>query len=304
MKDGELVENGKTTKILTQPRHPYTQRLLAAQELGKPVVMRRTQKLLQVSSLQVHYPLRKGILKRIRGWVPAVRGISFQLNAGQTLALLGESGSGKTSIALALLRVLKDEEWGGHILFEGRNLSALVGKALRLMRPKLQMIFQDPYSSLNPRFTIRDVIGENLQLRGRMTSAETTRLIEKSMDQVQLGREFLTAYPNELSGGQRQRTAIARALITQPRLLILDEPTSSLDVTVQAEIIELFKRLQSLHRLSYIFITHDINLARALSHRVLVLHQGRVVEEGDSRRILTNPKSSYTRELLSSSFIS
>ena len=301
MKNGALMENGRTHRLLTRPRHPYTRRLLAARDLGTPVATRPAKILLRVASLKVHYPLRRGILKRIHGWVPAVHDLGFQLRTGETLSLLGESGSGKTSIALALMRVLKDEEWSGDVLFDDRDLGHLVGPALRLVRPKLQMIFQDPYASLNPRFPIRDIIGENLPRRGGMGPVARIRLIEESLDKVQLNGDLMAAYPNELSGGQRQRVAIARALITRPRLLILDEPTSSLDVTVQAEIMELFKRLQSLHRLSYIVITHDIHLARALSHRVLILRQGRMVEQGDSARVLTNPRSSYGRELLSSS---
>lgn len=302
MKGGRLVENGNTRALLRRPEHPYTKTLLAAHKLGKPVRFSSRQALMRVASLRVHYPIRRGVLKRIRGWVPALADTNFAIHPGETVAFLGESGSGKTSLALALMRLLRPEEWDGRIQFDGVSLSALTGRTLRLIRPRIQMIFQDPYSSLNPRFTVMDIIAENLQ--PVLTKEARLELVERALAEVQLSNRYLAAYPNELSGGQRQRVAIARAIISQPKLLILDEPTSSLDVTVQAEIIALFKKLQSEQRLSYLFITHDIHLAQALSHRLLVLHNGKVVEKGVTEEVLANPKSSYTRELARSSLLS
>ncbi len=301
MKSGQLVEDGRTKALLQRPKHPYTKTLLRAHKLGEPTPLSSKQKLMRVSSLKVHYPIRKGVLKLIQGWVNALAHANFDIRSGETVAFLGESGSGKTSLALALMRILKTEEWDGKIEFDGVELSSLTGRSLRLVRPQFQMIFQDPYSSLNPRFTIRNIIEENLQ--SHLTKQEKLELVERSLVEVQLSKEYLAAYPNELSGGQRQRVAIARAIITQPKLLVLDEPTSSLDVTVQAEIIALFKKLQSERQLSYVFITHDIHLAQSLSHRLLVLHKGKVVEKGDTRKVLSQPKSSYTRELVLSSLM-
>lgn len=301
MQAGRLVEEGPTKRLLTRPKHGYTQKLLAAEKLGaaRPVI--GDKRLLKVTGLRVHYPLRHGILKRIRGWVHAVKTVDLSLRTGETVAILGESGSGKTSIALALLQVLKPIEWDGDIIFSNRNLGNLSAQRLRQVRPQFQMIFQDPYASLNPRLSVGSIIAENLQLHGIAAASERARLVKRVMDEVQLSRSYGNVYPNELSGGQRQRVAIARALITQPRLLVLDEPTSSLDATVQAEIVQLLKRLQRTYSLSYVFITHDINLARALSHQLIIMRQGEIVEQGDSQRILAQPQSSYTRELLYSS---
>ena len=222
------------------------------------------------------------------------------MRTGETIAILGESGSGKTSIALALMQVLQSREWEGDIVFAGQNLGDLTRRRLRHLRPQFQMIFQDPYASLNPRLSLGEIITENLRDKRELSRAKRTQLVEEAMREVQLDPQFINSYPNELSGGQRQRVAVARALISRPRLLVLDEPTSSLDATVQAEIVELLKELQLSHQLSYIFITHDINLAKALSHKLIVMRQGEIVEKGESHRVLTQPKSSYTKELLAS----
>ena len=304
MQAGTIVEHGQTKKVVAKPSHPYTQVLLSAVRPGRPVALKsnqgKEQPLLRVRNLRVHYPQRKGILKRVYGYHNALEQVNFDLMPGETLAVIGESGSGKTSLALALLKLLKDDEWSGRVRFAGKNLAALRPIELRAMRPSMQMIFQDPSASINPRFSIDRIITEGLALHKgpKLGQQELRRLTEEVMTEVQLDKRRLYDPPDSLSGGQKQRVAIARALIMQPRLLVLDEPTSSLDVTVQAEIVGLLRALQRRRRLAYIFITHDIQLARSLGHRVLVLHQGRIVESGRTTDVLRRPKSTYTRQLL------
>lgn len=314
MHGGRVLEEGKSKVLLRKPGHPWTKRLLAARKLGKAHPVRESTKLLQVSNLAVHYPIRKGILKRLQGHTAALKPLSFDLLLGQTLGIIGESGSGKSSLALALMRLLKDDEWSGQINLhlpdpntgdiKSHKFHRLKGRDLRKLRPMIQMIFQDPFSSLNPRLTIRQSIAEGLGLLNvqnkarRLTSKVATAQVKQAMIQAQLDTKLIDKYPQFLSGGQRQRAAIARALIMKPRLLILDEPTSSLDATVQAEIVDLLRTLQKEYQLSYIFITHDIGLALAVSHQAMILKNGKVCEEGSAKTILTKPTSSYGRQLL------
>ena len=304
MQEGTIVEHGRTQKVVAQPTHPYTQALLGALRPGRPVVLKRgaqqAHPLLRVRNMRVHYPQRKGILKRVHGYHHALARIDVDLRPGETLAVIGESGSGKTSFALALLRLLKDDEWNGQVRFARQDLTRLGPLELRALRPSMQMIFQDPSASINPRFSVYRIITEGLALhkRNKLDPSAMKQLAEDVMAEVQLDRRRLYDAPDSLSGGQKQRVAIARALIMQPRLLVLDEPTSSLDVTVQAEIIGLLRDLQRRRRLAYIFITHDIQLARSLGHKVLVLHRGRIVESGPTSAVLRRPRSTYTRQLL------
>ena len=309
MHQGKILEEGKTSKVLHKPSHQWTKKLLQARNLGKPTSEKKGEAILKVKSLRVRYPIRKGILKRIKGFTPALENTSFELREAETLGILGESGSGKSSLAMAILRLLKEDEWQGSIDFAassaGRSadakyirLSDLRGKELRAVRPHTQMIFQDPFSSLNPRFTIEESIGEGLQFARKIGAAERRELIKKVMVEVNLQHHLAFSYPNELSGGQRQRAAIARSLVMQPRLLVLDEPTSSLDSTVQLEIVDLLRSLQKRRKLSYIFITHDISLALAISHKVLVLKDGKTVEHGETKKILSKPSTPYLKKLL------
>ncbi|MBE8182976.1 MAG: ABC transporter ATP-binding protein [Candidatus Portiera sp.] len=314
MHGGQIIEEGKSDKLLKSPRHPWTKRLLAARKLGKASVAGKSKKLLQVSKLAVHYPIRKGILRRLQGYTHALKPLSFELAKGETLGILGESGSGKSSMAMALMRLLKDDEWNGEIYLSLPDVASkstkqyqlhdIKGKELRYLRPVVQMIFQDPFSSLNPRLTIKQSIAEGLHLmnighkKKGMSNQTELQKVKQVMRQVQLDTKLIDKYPQFLSGGQRQRAAIARALIMQPHLLILDEPTSSLDATVQSEIVDLLRTLQKEHQLSYIFITHDIGLAVALSHQAIILKNGEVVESGMANNILIKPKSSYGKQLL------
>ncbi len=309
MHQGKILEEGKTSKVLNKPSHQWTNKLLQASNLGKPTSGKKGEAILKVKSLRVRYPIRKGILKRIKGFAPALENTSFELREAETLGILGESGSGKSSLAMAILRLLKEDEWQGNIDFAINNtgcpadakyirLTDLRGKELRAIRPQMQMIFQDPFSSLNPRFTIEESIGEGLQFVSKVSAPERRELIKKVMAEVNLKHHLASSYPNELSGGQRQRAAIARSLVMQPRLLVLDEPTSSLDSTVQLEIVDLLRALQKRRKLSYIFITHDINLALAISHKVLVLKEGKTVESGETKKTLSKPSTPYLKKLL------
>ena len=299
MHQGIIMEEGKTLSVLTRPKNSWTKRLAAAQKLGSPVTLRKKiVPLLRIKSLTVNYPIRRGVLRRVKGHVHALAPLSFSLSCGETMGVIGESGSGKSSLALAIMRLLNNDEWGGeaNLIVDGKNIkiSSLRSDELRSTRPLFQMIFQDPFSSLNPRFTLRNSIMEGLKLLPDISHPE--QQVSKVMEEVKLSHSLLDVYPRSLSGGQRQRAAIARALIMQPRLLILDEPTSSLDSTVQLEIINLLRSLQRERKLSYIFITHDINLAKAISHKCLVLRSGKLVEQGTD--VLRRPKNDYTRMLV------
>jgi len=251
---------------------------------------------LQVEKLGVSFPVRKGIFRRVVAQNAVVKGISFTLRAGETLGLVGESGSGKSTTGLALLRLVNAE---GTILFDGKPLHLWSRKQMLPVRHRIQVVFQDPNSALNPRLNVQQIIEEGLRVHQPELSREAReqRVIEV-MQEVGLDAQTRQRYPAEFSGGQRQRIAIARALIMKPELIILDEPTSSLDRTVQAQILALLKSLQQTHRLAYIFISHDLHLVRTLCHQVIVLKQGEVVEQGECRRVFDEPQQAYTRQLL------
>ncbi|MDX2170787.1 MAG: ABC transporter ATP-binding protein [Deltaproteobacteria bacterium] len=301
MQHGLIVEQGPVAEVFGAPRHPYTQRLLAAQPGGAPApVAADAPELLRCDDLRVWFPIKAGVLRRTVDHVRAVDGVSFDLRAGETLGVVGESGSGKTTIGLAVLRLVTSQ---GRIVFDGRDLAALRGDALRPLRRELQIVFQDPYGSLSPRLSVGQIIAEGLQVHGvGATPAAREELIVGALREVGLDPETRHRYPHEFSGGQRQRIAIARALVLQPKLLILDEPTSALDVSVQAQIVELLRELQVRHRIAYLFISHDLRVVRAMSHRVLVLRDGQVVEAGPAAEVLASPRADYTKALLAAAF--
>ena len=252
--------------------------------------------LLEVSQLRVAFPIRKGVLKRVVDHNVVVNGVSFALRPGETLGLVGESGSGKSTTGLALLRLIRSQ---GSITFDGQPLQNLTRRQLLPVRHRIQVVFQDPNSSLNPRLNVLQIIEEGLRVHQPALSAgQREEQVIAVMKEVGLDAETRHRYPAEFSGGQRQRIAIARALILKPSLIILDEPTSSLDRTVQAQILALLKSLQQKHRLAYIFISHDLHVVRALCHQVIVLRQGEVVEQGQCERVFTAPQQEYTRQLL------
>ncbi len=301
MTQGEIVESGPTADIFARPRHPYTQRLLAAEPKGRvPPADPAAPVLVEGDKLKVWFPIRRGLFRRIKGYVKAVDGVSLQVRAGSTLGVVGESGSGKTTLGLALLRLLDAE---GGIRFAGHDIAHERQSRLRPLRREMQVVFQDPYSSLSPRLSIAQIVGEGLRVHNlTATEAERRRLIEETLAEVGLDPAAAERYPHEFSGGQRQRVAIARALVLKPRFLVLDEPTSALDMSVQAQIVDLLRELQARYGLAYLFISHDLKVVRALSHEILVMKDGEIVESGSTERVMTAPEHPYTRALMAAAF--
>jgi microcin C transport system ATP-binding protein len=300
MHEGRIVETGPTAEIFARPQDPYTRRLLEAEPHGQPPEAEPGREpVVRVEELKVWFPIQRGLLRRTRGHVKAVDGVSFLLRRGQTLGVVGESGSGKTTLGKALIRLQASE---GGVWFEGQPLHALEGKTLRPLRRQMQVIFQDPFGSLSPRMSVEQIIGEGLEIHKLGSPEERERLIADTMREVGLDPEERHRYPHEFSGGQRQRIALARALVLKPKLLVLDEPTSSLDRTIQFQVIELLKSLQARHGLTYIFISHDLAVVKTLCHDILIMRRGQVVEAGPAREIFARPRQAYTQELLATAF--
>jgi oligopeptide transport system ATP-binding protein len=254
--------------------------------------------LLEVENLEVHFPVRQGLFSRVRQHVKAVDGVSLTVEAGETVGLVGESGCGKTTLGRAIIRLL--EPTGGKVLFEGTDIATLSGSELRGRRREFQMIFQDPYGSLNPRMTVGQIVGEPLDIHGlAKTKEERRERIGQLLADVGLDPMHAQRYPHEFSGGQRQRIGIARALAVRPKLIVCDEPVSALDVSVQAQIINLLLDLQKEHGLAYLFIAHDLAVVEHISRRVVVMYLGRIVEEGESSVLVSAPKHPYTQALIS-----
>jgi len=301
MTRGEIVESGPTERVFGNPAHAYTRALLAAEPKGGPHPAPPDASLvLEGHDVKVWFPIKAGLFRRTIGHVKAVDGVSVTVRQGRTLGVVGESGSGKTTLALALLRLQRSD---GRIVFLGREIQGLGSRALRPLRRQMQIVFQDPYGSLSPRMSIEQIVGEGLgahDLGG--TRAERRALIDEALREVGLDPEARDRYPHEFSGGQRQRVAIARAMVLKPRLVVLDEPTSALDMSVQAQIVDLLRELQARHDLAYLFISHDLRVVRALSHDVLVMRAGRIVEDGPAETIFENPREAYTRALMAAAF--
>ncbi len=301
MTDGEVVEEGATEVIFTKPRHPYTRRLLAAEPRGEPApVDEGAPEVVRTRDLKVHFPIRRGFLRRTVGHVKAVDGVSLRLRAGETVGVVGESGSGKTTLAQAVLRLLSSV---GGVEFEGRDIQGWRQKEVRPLRRQMQIVFQDPFASLSPRLSAFQIIEEGLLVHGIGERREERRQrVAGAMSEVGLDPETMDRFPHEFSGGQRQRIAIARAMVLEPRLVVLDEPTSALDRTVQAQIVELLLDLQRRKGLAYLFISHDLKVVRALASELIVMKDGQVVEQGPAREIFTAPKQRYTKELIAAAF--
>ncbi|MGY6548058.1 MAG: ABC transporter ATP-binding protein [Roseinatronobacter sp.] len=300
MKDGEIVEQGPTDQIFAAPEHPYTRKLLAAESTGQPApVPPDATEILRTDKLRIWFPIQRGFLRRTVGHVKAVNDATLTLRAGETLGIVGESGSGKTTLALAILRLISSE---GPIWFEGADIQGRRSSDLRSLRRHLQIVFQDPFGSLSPRMTVEQIISEGFGVHGVPTGADPRALVAEIMAETGLDPATMERYPHEFSGGQRQRIAIARAMILRPRLVVLDEPTSALDMTVQVQIVELLRNLQRKYGLAYLFISHDLRVVRALSHKVIVMRQGDVVEAGPIDQVFDAPRSAYTRQLLAAAF--
>jgi microcin C transport system ATP-binding protein len=300
MTQGRIVEQGPVAEVFDNPQHSYTQHLLSAEPKGRPVEADpAAAEILKLDDVKVHFPVKRGVLRRTVGYIKAVDGVSLTLREGHTIGLVGESGSGKTTLGLALLRL---EGSKGGIQFDKQDLQALSQREIRPLRRQMQIVFQDPYSSLSPRMSVGEIVGEGLQVHRIGSEAERSRLIDQALTEVGLDPAARERYPHEFSGGQRQRIAIARALVLKPRLIVLDEPTSALDMSVQAQIVDLLRDLQTRHKLAYLFISHDLKVVRALADEVLVLRHGKVVERGSAQQIFERPQTPYTQALIAAAF--
>lgn len=296
MKDGEIVEDGPTEDIFADPKHPYTQKLLAAEAKGFPEpVSEIAPVIVQTENLRVWFPIQKGFLRRTIGHVKAVNEATLTVRAGETLGIVGESGSGKTTLALAIMRLIASE---GRIEFQGDNIRTWSTRELRRLRKDMQIVFQDPFGSLSPRMTCAQIISEGLNIHKVDPERDKRDLVREVMVETGLDPDTMDRYPHEFSGGQRQRIAIARAMVLRPRLLVLDEPTSALDMTVQVQIVDLLRKLQRKYGLAYLFISHDLKVVRAMSHRVVVMKQGDIVEQGSAEEVFQAPKTEYAQTLL------
>jgi microcin C transport system ATP-binding protein len=300
MQNGEIVEQGPTADIFAAPKHPYTQKLLGAEATGTPdPVAADAPVVVATQNLRVWFPITTGLLRKTTGYVKAVNDATITVRRGETLGVVGESGSGKTTLANAILRLLPST---GRITVLGRDVQDVGTRDLRGLRRDLQVVFQDPYGSLSPRMTIAEIIAEGLGVHGTAPGRNRKDMVTAIMTEVGLDPATMDRYPHEFSGGQRQRIAIARAMILEPKLVVLDEPTSALDMTVQVQIVDLLRALQRKNGLAYIFISHDLRVIRAMSHRVIVMKDGDIVEDGTATNLFADPQTDYTRTLMKAAF--
>jgi oligopeptide transport system ATP-binding protein len=301
MRAGEIVESGKTAEVIAAPKHPYTQMLLAAEPSGtKQPPPSDAPILLDARNLAVTFELGGGLFGRPAHAIRAVDNVTLRLREAQTIGIVGESGSGKSTLGRTLLRLIDAK---GSITFEGRDLMALDRRALRPLRSELQIVFQDPYGSLSPRLTVGEIVTEGLLVHEpSLSKADRDRRAIDALNEVGIDPATRNRYPHEFSGGQRQRIAIARAIILKPKVVVLDEPTSALDRSVQKQIVDLLRRLQRDHDLSYLFISHDLAVVRAMADYIMVMKDGKVVEEGPTEEVFAAPAQEYTRTLLAAAF--
>ena len=301
MTDGRIVETGSTAGIFDNPRHDYTKKLLAAEPKGRPPVSDDgARPVMRGNDIRVWFPIKKGFFRNTVDHVKAVDGVDVTVRAGQTLGIVGESGSGKTTLGLALARMISSE---GKIRFSERDIDEYSFSDMRPLRRELQIVFQDPFGSLSPRMSIAEIVEEGLKVHepGLGADERDGRVVD-ALREVGLDPDTRFRYPHEFSGGQRQRIAIARAMVLNPKFVMLDEPTSALDMSVQAQVVDLLRDLQKNHGLAYLFISHDLRVVRALANEVIVMRDGRVVEQGPAKRIFDDPRTDYTRALIAAAF--
>ena len=305
MHDGRIVENGSTEDIFSNPQDPYTIHLLNSVPKGEPEPKEGRKNLLTISDLQCHFPIKAGFFKRTIGKIKAVDGVNLTIREGTTYGVVGESGSGKSTLGMCILRL---NDCQGKIIYEGddNNPKDLVHQSrssLRPLRKELQVVFQDPFSSLSPRFTVEQIISEGLKVHNIGTDKkDRQKRVFKTLQEVGLDEDMASRYPHEFSGGQRQRIAIARAIALKPKFLVLDEPTSALDMTIQAQIIQLLKNLQERYGMTYLFVSHDLRVIRAMADEVAVMQNGKIVEAGKAADLFNNPQHSYTKSLFAAAF--
>jgi microcin C transport system ATP-binding protein len=301
MLNGKIVEHGPVAQVFDNPQHEYTQRLLAAEPKGRAnPIAAHAPSIMEAGPLKVWFPIKTGFFRKTTGHVKAVDGVSIRIREGETVGVVGESGSGKTTLGLAILRLVRSE---GPIVFLGKPITGLHSGQLRPIRKDLQVVFQDPYGSLSPRMSVAEIVAEGLSVQHKdMTYEQRRNVVAQALHDVGLDPATMDRYPHEFSGGQRQRIAIARAMALEPRFIVLDEPTSALDMSVQAQIVELLRDLQKRRNLSYLFISHDLRVVRALANHVIVMQNGVIVEEGDAESIFNAPRTDYTKALFAAAF--
>ncbi|MEP4704086.1 MAG: ATP-binding cassette domain-containing protein, partial [Hyphomicrobiales bacterium] len=301
MTNGEIVERGDVSKIFDDPQHDYTKHLLSAEPKGKPIAEdTKAPVVMRTNDLKVWFPVKAGLMRRTVSHVKAVDGVDVEVRAGQTLGVVGESGSGKTTLGLALMRLISSK---GQIQFNDKDINQLTFKEMRPLRRDMQIVFQDPFGSLSPRLSVQGIIEEGLSIHKPSLSAlEREKIICDVLEEVGLDTATRHRYPHEFSGGQRQRISIARAMVLEPKFVMLDEPTSALDMSVQAQVVDLLRDLQRKHQLTYLFISHDLKVVRALSNHVMVMQLGKIVEHGPAAQIFDEPKTDYTKTLMAAAF--
>jgi microcin C transport system ATP-binding protein len=301
MTEGLIVEQGPTAQVFDNPQHEYTRRLLEAEPKGHPVqAAAGAPTVMTGGDVKVWFPIKAGVLRRVVDHVKAVDGITLEIREGHTIGIVGESGSGKTTLGLALLRLIQSQ---GAIQFNGTRIDGMSSREVRPLRRQMQIVFQDPYGSLSPRLSVGQIVAEGLKVHVlAKTEEEREAMIVQALEEVGIDPEARHRYPHEFSGGQRQRIAIARAMILKPKFVVLDEPTSALDMSVQAQIVDLLRDLQERHKLAYMFISHDLRVVRALADEVIVLKDGKVMEQGRADQIFDRPQHPYTKALMAAAF--